>query len=179
MKRTVQEAVAVLARGGSVIARTDTLYGVLARADDEMAVASVYRIKNRTPHKSCIVLIAKPEHAYAPLPPTAMALFTEMPTSLLVDSPMAPAWLLRENQQVAYRIPVGCEWLLKVLELTGPLIAPSANPEGQLPATRIAEAKAYFGTAIQLYVDGGMVEHAVAPSRLVRLQPNGQLQYIR
>ena len=46
----------------------------------------------------------------------------------------------------------------KYLEQTGPLIAPSANLQGQPPAKNIQEAYEYFGDAVDLYVDGGTVE---------------------
>ena len=51
------EVVEILMRGGTVVLRTDTLYGVLARADDADAVAKVYALKDRDEKKSPIVLI--------------------------------------------------------------------------------------------------------------------------
>jgi L-threonylcarbamoyladenylate synthase len=42
-----------------------------------------------------------------------------------------------------------------VRALGRPLTAPSANPAGQRPPTRIEEARAYFGDRVDCYVDGG------------------------
>ncbi|TSC68333.1 MAG: tRNA threonylcarbamoyladenosine biosynthesis protein [Parcubacteria group bacterium Gr01-1014_72] len=57
------------------------------------------------------------------------------------------------------------------LKKTGPLVAPSANPEGQPPARTISEARAYFGDTIDFYIDGGRREGE--PSRLVELLSDG------
>ncbi|MBW6431834.1 Sua5/YciO/YrdC/YwlC family protein, partial [Patescibacteria group bacterium] len=40
----------------------------------------------------------------------------------------------------------------------GPLIAPSANPEGMPPALNITIAKEYFGSKVDYYRDSGNLE---------------------
>ena len=45
--------------------------------------------------------------------------------------------------------------MLDLLKQTGPLVAPSVNPEGQSPAKNIAEARKYFGDKVDFYQDGG------------------------
>ena len=51
----VQRAVAALRRGGLVAFPTETVYGLAVRADDDKAVARLYRVKERPADKGLIV----------------------------------------------------------------------------------------------------------------------------
>lgn len=179
-RRDIDEVVAAIKRGGVAVIRTDTLYGIVASADNKHAVQKVYDIKRRDPKKSCIILIASPEEAYGHTDELAhdVERYHETPTSFLIDSPNAPEWLLRANTELAYRVPAD-ETLRELLALTGPLIAPSANPEGLPPARTIAEAKAYFGADVDVYIDDGEVPADTPPSRLLRVASDGSLERLR
>ena len=64
--------------------------------------------------------------------------------------------------------------LISLLKKTGPLVAPSANPEGEKPAETILEAKKYFGNQIDAYVSA-QKRLSGKPSTLVSLidpEPN-------
>ena len=174
------EVVELLRAGGVGVLRTDTLYGVVARADDEAAVARVYRLKGRDEAKSPIVLIGALDQLFDEPDATCAELFVDgwpARTSIIMPSRVAPVWIRRENDSVAYRLPADDElrWLLRQ---TGPLIAPSANPEGEPPAKNIEEAGAYFGETADFYVDGGTVANSM-PSRLLRVAPSGELERLR
>src|SRR3989344_6325997 len=52
-----QELIKVLKSGGVAIMSTDTIYGIVGRAEDKEAVEKVYKIRGRSPLKPCIVLI--------------------------------------------------------------------------------------------------------------------------
>lgn len=174
------ELIELLKSGGIAVVRTDTLYGILARADNQSAVERVYKVKDRNPSKSCIILVDNPSSAYGHSTEldTDVHRFHDIPTSFLVESPNAPEWLLRQNTELAYRVPAN-DQLQKLLIKTGPLIAPSANPESLPPAQTIAEAKAYFGDKIDMYVDGGTVPNDVQPSRLLRVHQDGTTERLR
>lgn len=174
------ELISLIKNGGVAVLRTDTLYGIVASADDPEAVERVYAIKQRDPNKSCIILLADPTASYDHSDELAhdIEMYHETPTSFLIASPDAPRWLLRENDELAYRVPAN-ESLRKLLRQTGPLIAPSANPEGELPAKSIEEAKAYFGDSVDMYVDDGEVPANTPPSRLLRILPDGSQERLR
>lgn len=164
----------LLREGGIGIFRSDTLYGIFASADSHQAVERIYKVKGRTPTKSPIVLIASVEQIYDTYDERTMERLKALwpgKNSVILPSQAAPHWLTRGNESVAYRVPAD-EKLRGFLEKTGPLVAPSANPEGQPPAMTIAEAKAYFGDTVDFYVDGGEVTDD-SPSKLYRLQPDG------
>lgn len=170
----------MLSSGKVGILRTDTLYGLVARADDESAVKRVYEIKERSEHKSPIVLLASIDDLYDKPTDRAIALINAQwpgPVSIIMDSVAAPTWIRRDNASVAYRVPDAPK-LRQLLYQTGPLIAPSANPEGMPPAMTIAQAQDYFGADVDFYVDGGKVENP-SPSKLIRLLPDGSLEQLR
>ncbi len=165
---------ALLVEGKIGVLRTDTLYGVIGRADSQAAVERIYEVKGRTPTKSPIVLISSVEELWDTYDAETLRRLGELwpgKNSVILPSTAAPAWITRGNGSVAYRVP-GDEALRAFLKMTGPLAAPSANPEGEPPAMTIAEARAYFGDAVDFYVDGGEVTDS-APSKLYRLHQSG------
>lgn len=168
------KTVSILKDGGVAVVRTDTLYGIVARADNQAAVDRVYAIKERTPTKSPIVLISSPSQLFDTYDqPTLERLHELWPdkVSVILPSSAAPAWLTRGNASVAYRLPDNTP-LRELVGATGPLIAPSANPEGDPPAMTIAQARGYFGDSVDVYVDGGTVTDN-SPSKLYRLTDEG------
>ncbi|PID31512.1 threonylcarbamoyl-AMP synthase [Candidatus Saccharibacteria bacterium] len=170
----------VLRAGGVVVACTDTIYGVLARADDERAVERVYAIKGRSGHKSSIVLITSYDQLYDAPTSDVRRLMTQYwpgKVSIVVPSMHAPEWLRRSNASVAYRMPA-VDGLRQLIAKTGPLIAPSANPEGETPAPTVEKAVEFFGDAVDLYVDGGRVEDDT-PSQLLRIDEQGNVEQLR
>lgn len=177
---TDPEIVRRLQAGGIGVLRTDTLYGVVARADDELAVERVYALKGRDDNKSPIVLVSALAQLYdQPSEPAAELLADVWPgkVSVILDSDRAPAWIERGNGSVAYRLPAS-EELRELIGQTSPLIAPSANPQGESPAMTLHQAIAYFGNNVDFYVDGGEVKHET-PSQLLRISENGEVERLR
>ncbi|MFY9484775.1 MAG: L-threonylcarbamoyladenylate synthase [Patescibacteria group bacterium] len=57
----IKEAVSVLARGGSVIYPTDTLYGLGVDATNKQAIGRLSKLKGRDPEKGLSVMVASVE----------------------------------------------------------------------------------------------------------------------
>lgn len=171
-----------LRAGGVAVLRTDTIYGIVACADDRKACERVYAAKGRDGSKPCIVLIANDAQIWDTISRKAFTSVQthlgEEPTSVVVPSgPNTPAWIPHENGTVAFRIPHKPS-LRQLLLASGPLIAPSANPAGKEPAATIEEAERYFGEAVDLYIDGGEVEGA-KPSHIIKVSDAGSIERIR
>lgn len=169
----------VLANGGIAVVRTDTIYGIIARVSKKRAVEKVYEVKHRDLSKQCIVLISGSgsvrEHS------ALIAKYSspdQPPTSVIVPKTNEHEWVLRGGDTVAYRV-VHDEFLKKVVQAVGPVIAPSANPEGLPPARNITEARAYFGDEVDVYIDGGEVPESVQASRIVRVNADGSATELR
>ena len=173
---------AKLKAGGVGVLATDTVYGLVARAFDRIAVERVYALKGRASTKPCIILISDISDlkqfgvVVGDERERILARFWPGPVSMVLPVSDAPEYLHRGTQTLAFRLP-NDERLLALLKETGPLIAPSANPEGAPPATTIIEAKNYFGDAVDFYDDAG--ERAGAPSTLISLDEDNAILVLR
>jgi tRNA A37 threonylcarbamoyladenosine synthetase subunit TsaC/SUA5/YrdC len=99
------------------------------------------------------------------------------PTSVILPVVWKKAWYLhRGTERFRFRIPRDAA-LRRLLKKTGPLVAPSANPQGLPTAGNIKEAVAYFGGDVDFYVDGGTRRGRA--SRLIEIHPDGKVEVIR
>lgn len=166
-----------------VVMPTDTIYGVVGSALNKDTVEKIYFARKRVPSKPCIILIgdlAELEKFSIKLSRADKDKLKEHwpgPTSVILDCLEDKlAYLHRGTKSLAFRIPKDPE-LRNLLIHTGPLIAPSANTEGDPPAKNITEAKNYFGSAVDLYIDDG--EIAGEPSKIIKLNRDGSFSVIR
>ena len=162
--------------GGVGIIPTDTIYGIVGQAFRPKVVDRIYDIKGRQGNKPFIILISSLED----LKKFKVYLSEEDKTFLLKCWPGAVSVILsvlnpdlqylhRGENTLAFRWPNKVD-LVDIIKEVGPLVAPSANPEGEKPAITISEAKAYFGHNVDFYEDGGILESE--PSTLIRLTKN-------
>ena len=176
----------VLKKNGVAVMPTDTIYGIVGRALAPETVNRIYDLKKRAPEKPCIILIGN----ITELKKLSIILSEEQknklkecwttdsaPVSIVLDCPDEKlSYLHRETKTLAVRLPASPS-LLKLLLETGPLIAPSANPEGMMPAEDIKEAKKYFGDSVDYYMDRGRITGK--PSKLIKLQKDGSVSILR
>lgn len=153
-----------LKNGDTAVIPTDTIYGVVTSALNKESVEKVYRIRKRSPEKPFIILINQlsdlntfrislsknelnvlnniwPNKVSAVLPCNNEELF----------------YLHRGTNALAFRLPQD-EFLNRLLKFSGPLIAPSANLEGESPAETISKALEYFSNKVDIYIDGGVIK---------------------
>ncbi len=156
----LEEALAVLRRGGLVAFPTDTVYGVGAMAFDERGVARLYRAKGRSMEKAIPVLLAGAEdlpQVVRDLPESARTLaehFWPGPLTLVVprhpDLPRA----ISATDTVGVRVPDHA-LARRLLRLAGPMAVTSANRSGRASACTAAEVLAELGGRIEFLLDGG------------------------
>jgi L-threonylcarbamoyladenylate synthase len=169
--------------GGVVVIPTDTVYGIVARAGDKIAVERMYRLRGRNPEKPCIMLVAdtwqiKDTTYFSDEYKHLADKYWPGPLSLVCKvSNKTPEYLHRGTHTLAYRVPNSPE-LRALLRETGPLLAPSANPQDEPTATTITEAQDYFADDVDGYVDDGTLEGR-APSTVVTITTPGELTIIR
>lgn len=167
----------ILKKDGVVVMPTDTIYGVVASIFSPKAVEKIFSIRRRDRKKPVIILIGDmgdlTPFSVTLDPATQKFLHSVWPGKVSVVFPVkGEKWvhLHRGTHSLAFRLPDDSA-LRALIKMTGPLIAPSANPAGFPPATTVAAAKKYFGDQIDLYIDGGVRESA--PSTLVAWTPEG------
>lgn len=171
----------LLAEGGIGVLRTDTIYGVVASAHDTAAVERLYRVRGRDSGKPIVVLIGDESQIWDSRITAEHHQMIERywpgKVSIILPAGDATEHIHRGFRSIAYRLPAD-QWLRQLLLLSGPLAAPSANPQGLPPAADVTEAQAYFGDSVDFYVNQGRVEDA-SPSQLLRLEDDGTITRLR
>ena len=162
-----------LKSGKVAVMPTDTTYGIVGKASREKVVNEIYRLRKRDLDKPFIVLIAdkKDMKKFGVMPTPAQEEIlgrvwsSGNPTSVVLSCAGEKfAYLHRGKNTLAFRVPQN-EGLRRLLRHVGPLVAPSANPQGLPVAKTIDEARAYFGHHVAFYQDGGTI--TASPSRLI------------
>ncbi len=164
---SISVAIEALSRGDFIVAPTDTIYGILARALDYETVVKLRRLR-RPSGRPFIVLVPDvfwiKKLGLEVSKPEIKLLSTPGLTLVLSRRSGLYHWLGRETVAVRFPRRGFVHRLLKAFGM--PLVAPSANPEGKVPAKSVREAFEYFGDKVSLYVDGGILKGK--PSTLVR-----------
>jgi L-threonylcarbamoyladenylate synthase len=169
-------------KGAVGILPTDTLYGIVGRAELKETVKKIYNLKDRSSQKPFIILIG----SFSDLQKFEIKLDKKTqkflkqiwPGQVSVILPCRSkkfAYLHLQKKSLAFRLSASKN-LIKLLKKTGPLVAPSANPEGKPPAETIREAKNYFKQNVDFYVAGGRLKGA--SSTIVEIK-NGKVSLIR
>ncbi len=179
-KQINREIIDALSKDALVILKTDTIYGIVGRASSPYANSKLYEVKGRESSKGFIVLVS----SVADIPGLSNEqkqiyadLHNERPTTLVTAVPDSYLpHLTRHEDTLAFRV-VNVPALKELIEKVGPLLAPSANPQGLPPAKNIDEAKIYFRDQVKYFVDSGEVEQN-RPSRIIRVI-RGELVTIR
>jgi L-threonylcarbamoyladenylate synthase len=163
----------ILERGGVGVLPTDTIYGIVGSALKPKTVERIYRLRRRNRKKPMIILIGSIDDLkrfgvnHDSKTKEILNRFWPGKVSIILPCPSKKfAYLHRGAKTLAFRLPAKRS-LREFLRKTGPLVAPSANPEGKPPAKTIREAKKYFGKKVDFYLDIGRL--AGKPSKLVDL----------
>lgn len=178
----------IISKSGIGVFPTDTLYGVIGSAFSKKAVERIYAVKGRNHTKPFIVLISSlRDLEKCGVDPSLIRanrriLESHWPGKVSIILPVKKtnlkkfAYLHRQKNSLAFRMPKNKK-LGALLEKTGPLVAPSANPESLPPAETITKAKKYFGNAVDFYVVGG--KKAGKPSTILALKKDGVFETLR
>lgn len=160
----MQDIVSIIKKGGIGVIATDTLYGVVGSAFLPEAVERIYDVKGRDENKPFIVLVSSivdlKKFGIKLTEKHRVFLKNVWPGKVSVILPCTSKkfeYLHRGTKSLAFRMPDKKD-LIELLKKTGPLVAPSANPQGMPPATTATGAKNYFKKSVDFYVSEGRKE---------------------
>ncbi len=182
----VEEVAAVLLQGGAVVLPTDTVYGLVAIADDQTATSKLFALKGRSDAVPIAVLCASVAQALSladVAAGSAAAVVADRwwPGPLTLVLPRRAGVELHVGEPsatVGVRVPDHA--LVRALATrVGPLAATSANRHGSPTAATVAQVRLDLGGGVSLYVDGGrltarastVVDATGAPWRVLREGP--------
>ncbi len=168
-----------LIKSGAIgIIPTDTVYGIVAGVSCVDSVEKIYKIKKRDRSKAVIVLIDSAEkikEIFKTSCPEKIKKIWPNKVSVILPCKKFPH-IHRGKETIAFRVP-NDKKLRHLISLSGPIVAPSANFQGDPTVKSIGEAIKIFGNKVDFYVDGGVVKKA-SPSTVVKYQ-DGQLTVLR
>jgi L-threonylcarbamoyladenylate synthase len=190
---SIQEAVAILKRGGLVAFPTETVYGLGADASNPVAVARLYKVKGRPSDHPVIVHLGDVRqlaHWARDIPESATQLaarFWPGPLTLVLKRAAGVGDYLTGGQDtVGLRVP-GHPIALELLRQFGGddnerrligVAAPSANKFGRISPTTAEHVRNDLGDEVDLILDGGPCEIGIestivdlSRSRPVLLRP--------
>jgi L-threonylcarbamoyladenylate synthase len=182
----IQSCVETLAVGGVILYPTDTVWGIGCDATNPDAVEKIFRIKRRDESKSLIILLADPEQLQEyvhTIPSVAYDLLSHVDSPLTIiypDSKNLAQNVIASDGSIAIRI-IHHEFCKRLIRTFGkPIVSTSANISGDPPPMTFRNIASGILTEVDFAVDESMGSiWAVKPSRIIRLNANGEFQIIR
>ena len=171
---TPSEIAQALINGKVGVLPTDTVYGLVATVNDKTAVTRIYNIKKRDEKPGTIIAASVDQLVELGIERASLrAAEKYWPGAVSVVLPeVGLEYLHLGRNSLAVRIPDN-QFLLQLLQITGPLVTSSANLSGQPVANNISEAFEYFGNQqVDFYVDGGDLSKNL-PSTILKLSDGG------
>jgi L-threonylcarbamoyladenylate synthase len=158
----IDEAVAVLRRGGLVAFPTETVYGLGADAANPAALARLFAVKGRPPWHPVIVHLGAPDWmarwASEVTPEAARLAERFWPGPLTLVLRRAPDVLdavTGGQDTVGLRVPAHPVARALITGFGRGIAAPSANRFGRVSPTTAAHVRADLGADVDLVIDGG------------------------
>jgi len=184
---TMETAVRTLKNGGLVAIPTETVYGLGASINDEVAIAKIFAVKGRPQDHPLIVHIANIEQIHE----VAINIHDDALKIAQACWPGALTLLLHRSDQVSLRITGGRETVAVrvpdsdftrqlITNLESPIAAPSANRFGKVSPTTAQHVCDDLQGDVDLIVDDGacsigvestILDFSVSPPQ--QLRPGG------
>ena len=181
---TMSLAVQILATGGLVAIPTETVYGLGAAINNEIAIAKIFAVKGRPHNHPLIVHIANIDelqtiavNIHHDAIKLAHACWPGPLTLLLQRSENVSMSVTGGRDTVAVRIPDNSFTQQLIINLGTPIAAPSANRFGKVSPTTAQHVCDDLQNDVELIVDDGasiigvestIVDFSVTPPQLLR-----------
>ncbi len=178
--KTITAAVAALHQGELVAFPTETVYGLGADATQDHAVAKVFAAKGRPQFNPLISHVASMEAAYQlgnfdeSSQRLAKAFWPGALTLVVPRKSNCPVSMLASAglETIAIRVPSHPTALQLLHEFGKPVVAPSANPSGQLSPTTAQHVHDHLDAIVAHIIDGGACSVGVE-STIIRVMEDG------
>ena len=181
----LKNTVKALSNGGLIIYPTDTIWGIGCDATDEVAVAKIYKLKQRTEAKSLIILVdsLKMLQEYVkklPAKVTCVLQGTTRPTSVIYNNSKGLASnVIAPDKTVAIRIAKDdfCQKLIH--DFGKPIVSTSANYSGKPFPKSFDEIDKTLLKKVEYVVDLHREKRQNSASQLVKVSKNGKIEFLR
>ncbi|MGJ8667754.1 MAG: L-threonylcarbamoyladenylate synthase [Patiriisocius sp.] len=185
MRTEIENALAVLKRGGLILYPTDTVWGIGCDATHPDAIDRIYKLKKRAESKSMVCLVNDfkmlqqfveeiPEVAYDILK------FAAKPTTIIYDDPIRVSEnIIAEDNTLAIRVVQDdfCKQLCR--KFRRPIVSTSANISGQKTPGSFKEISKEIIDGVDYVVNLNQNVKSEKPSAIIKLSKDGRVKVIR
>lgn len=165
-----QALVSVLNAGGVAVMPTDTIYGLVCRAQSPDSVARLYTVKPRELKPGTVIAANTDQIIELGVKPRYVRAVEHLwpnPISIILPCTTQASYIYQGKMSLPFRIPANPR-ICQLLEQVGPLLTTSANMPDCPPSANVDEAQGYFHDTVDLYVDGGDLS-GQPPSTIIRI----------
>ena len=185
MKTEIENALAVLKRGGLILYPTDTVWGIGCDATNADAVDKIYALKKRVESKAMICLVHDfkllnqfveeiPEVAYDILK------YAVKPTTIIYDDPIRIATnLIADDNSLAIRVSKDVFSKTLIRKFRKPIVSTSANVSGKATPRSFAEISEEIKNGVDYVVAYARKGKSTSPSAIIKLTIDGGVTIIR
>ena len=155
----IEEAASLLKKGEVLVLPTDTVYGIGTFYKNEKGLKRIFALKKRAATKPIALLIADKDMALE-IAEGGVEIEKKMKNvwpgaaTLLLKTKISLSPYLLDEGKVGLRVP-DCPLLLKLLKISGPLAATSANISGQPANSRIETIAKTILEGVDMVIDSG------------------------
>lgn len=178
----VQQAARHILAGDVIGVPTETVYGLGASIYNAEAIDNIFTLKERPRTNPLIVHISTLDQLnklVTAIPKNAIklakAFWPGSLTLLLPKNETVSDYITAGKPLVAVRIP-NHPLFLELLNITGPIAAPSANPFERISPTSAIHVANYFGEKLSFILDGGSCKSGIE-STIVGFENNKVIVY--
>lgn len=184
-EKDIQNCLAVLKNGGTILYPTDTVWGIGCDATDIKAVEKIYQLKKRPGEKALIVLVAEERDVLKYVANADLRVFDYLqqhptPTTVVYGGAIGLADnLIGKDGSVAIRIcnDKFCKHLIK--RFRKPIVSTSANLSGQPVAKLFSEINGEIKEAVDYIAKYRQDDKTIASPSSVIKWSNGAITILR
>lgn len=182
----VQNAVAILKKGGIILYPTDTVWGIGCDATNPEAIDKIYKLKQRTESKSMLVLVDSFNRIgkyvrEVPMLANDLAELAESPLTIIYPNAInLPDNLIAEDGSIGIRVcrHAFCQQLIH--RLGRPVVSTSANISGTSSPKKLSEVSEKISKLVDFTVNPKFEGHpTLLPSSIIKLGVKGEVEVIR
>lgn len=186
MTNEIEQAKAVLKKGGIIVYPTDTIWGIGCDATNSEAVKRIYEIKKRVEAKSMLVLLDVPEKIslyVREVPEIAWDIIDCADEPLTIIYPGAiklASNLIAEDGSIGIRVTKEQFSKDLIYRFNKPIVSTSANISGEPSPTCFDDISEEIKNSVDYIVKYSQnLNQKAKPSGIIKVEINGEIKVIR
>ncbi|WP_353778304.1 L-threonylcarbamoyladenylate synthase [Winogradskyella sp. 3972H.M.0a.05] len=185
MEKEIQDALAILKKGGTILYPTDTVWGIGCDATNYEGIQNIFELKKREESKTMICLVSDfkmLQHYVEDVPEVAYDIlkYANKPTTIIYDRPKGVAEnLIANDNTLAIRVVRSGFAHNLIKRLRRPLVSTSANISNEPTPKSFKEISDDILKGVDYVVNLQSEKKNTKPSAIIKLSGDGMVKVIR